>query len=105
LVEEMAAAASSLRTQAQDLVQTVAVFKLGAGDAGSHAAPVRVQPAAPAQIKGPAPRPALASKAHSTQARLPAASTAPTRGAAPAAKAPVTTTKASATDEGEWETF
>ena len=30
LVEEMAAAASSLRTQAQELVQTVAVFKLGA---------------------------------------------------------------------------
>ncbi len=29
LVEEMAAAASSLRTQAQDLVQVVAVFKLG----------------------------------------------------------------------------
>jgi methyl-accepting chemotaxis protein len=29
-VEEMAAAASSLKSQAQDLVQTVAVFKLGA---------------------------------------------------------------------------
>jgi methyl-accepting chemotaxis protein len=33
LVEEMAAAASSLKSQAQDLVGTVAVFKL---DAGSH---------------------------------------------------------------------
>ncbi|APW36592.1 hypothetical protein RD110_04705 [Rhodoferax koreense] len=32
LVEEMAAAASSLRTQAQDLVQVVAVFKLGQGE-------------------------------------------------------------------------
>jgi methyl-accepting chemotaxis protein len=32
LVEEMAAAASSLKTQAQELVQTVAVFKLGADD-------------------------------------------------------------------------
>ena len=31
LVEEMAAAASSLKSQAQDLVGTVAVFKLGAG--------------------------------------------------------------------------
>jgi hypothetical protein len=30
LVEEMAAAASSLKSQAQKLVQTVAVFKLGA---------------------------------------------------------------------------
>jgi methyl-accepting chemotaxis protein len=28
-VEEMAAAASSLKAQAQDLVQVVAVFKLG----------------------------------------------------------------------------
>jgi methyl-accepting chemotaxis protein len=32
LVEEMAAAASSLKSQAQELVQTVAVFKLGTGD-------------------------------------------------------------------------
>ncbi len=32
LVEEMAAAASSLKSQAQDLVQTVAVFNLGQGD-------------------------------------------------------------------------
>jgi len=31
LVEEMAAAASSLKSQAQELVQTVAVFKLGNG--------------------------------------------------------------------------
>ncbi len=29
MVEEMAAAASSLKSQAQDLVQTVAVFQLG----------------------------------------------------------------------------
>jgi methyl-accepting chemotaxis protein len=35
LVEEMAAAASSLQTQAQDLVSTVAVFKLPAGQGGS----------------------------------------------------------------------
>jgi methyl-accepting chemotaxis protein len=35
LVEEMTAAASSLKTQAQDLVQTVAMFKLGAQH-GAH---------------------------------------------------------------------
>jgi methyl-accepting chemotaxis protein len=35
LVEEMAAAASSLRSQAQELVQTVAVFKLSGGHAGT----------------------------------------------------------------------
>jgi methyl-accepting chemotaxis protein len=32
LVEQMAAAASSLRSQANDLVQVVAVFKLSASD-------------------------------------------------------------------------
>jgi methyl-accepting chemotaxis protein len=37
LVEQMAAAASSLRQQAQALVQTVAVFQLGRDDA--HAQP------------------------------------------------------------------
>jgi methyl-accepting chemotaxis protein len=36
LVEEMAAAAGSLRSQAQELVQTVAVFKLGASDRGAR---------------------------------------------------------------------
>jgi methyl-accepting chemotaxis protein len=35
LVEEMAAAASSLKSQANDLVSTVAVFKLGSGKDGS----------------------------------------------------------------------
>jgi methyl-accepting chemotaxis protein len=45
LVEEMAAAASSLQTQAGDLVQTVAVFKLNAEDnhAGVALAPVGVR--------------------------------------------------------------
>ncbi|WP_042424747.1 methyl-accepting chemotaxis protein [Comamonas granuli] len=45
LVEEMAAAASSLSTQAQDLVQAVAVFKL---DARLGAAPAPALPARPA---------------------------------------------------------
>ncbi|QTN28239.1 MCP four helix bundle domain-containing protein [Rhodoferax sp. AJA081-3] len=47
LVEEMAAAASSLQNQAADLVQVVAVFKLGAADhAGAHA-PRRAPTTAP----------------------------------------------------------
>nr|WP_319563906.1 methyl-accepting chemotaxis protein [uncultured Rhodoferax sp.] len=41
LVEEMAAAASSLRTQAQDLVGTVAVFKLNPDDAANDQPPVK----------------------------------------------------------------
>jgi len=104
LVEEMAAAASSLRSQAQDLVQTVAVFKLGAGDSGNYAAPVRVQPTTPAQIKGPSLHTAAAPKAHRTQqTRLPAASATPLRPAAAVAKAPPAT--ASGNAEGEWESF
>ena len=42
LVEEMAAAASSLKTQAQDLVQTVAVFKLSNGPVPTATAAVGV---------------------------------------------------------------
>ena len=38
LVEEMAAAASSLKSQAQELVGTVAVFKLATGDSQPHGA-------------------------------------------------------------------
>lgn len=49
LVEEMAAAASSLKTQAGELVQTVAVFRLGADDAAQGmASPVAVRAPAPA---------------------------------------------------------
>jgi methyl-accepting chemotaxis protein len=45
LVEQMAAAASSLKSQAGDLVQTVSVFKLGAGDSAVR---TTVRSAAPA---------------------------------------------------------
>ena len=40
LVEESAAAAESLKTQAQQLVQTVAVFKLAQGSVAQHARPL-----------------------------------------------------------------
>jgi hypothetical protein len=49
MVEEMAAAASSLRGQAQELVQTVAQFKLGDDQPGANVA-------APARRSGNAPR-------------------------------------------------
>ncbi|MBT3069189.1 methyl-accepting chemotaxis protein, partial [Rhodoferax sp. U11-2br] len=105
LVEEMAAAASSLKSQAQDLVQTVAVFKLGAGDGsrmgGLQTSAVQGQPTTPTQIRGPAVLPAAASTARRPQAQLPAASTAPARAATPKAKAP----KAAASEEGDWESF
>jgi methyl-accepting chemotaxis protein len=50
LVEEMAAAASSLKSQAQELVQTVAVFNLGQQE---HT----YRSTAPAPSPRPAPRP------------------------------------------------
>ena len=57
LVEEMAAAASSLRTQAQELVQTVVVFKLGANDRVARSvtpsnAAVRAHPPGAPPFKG-----------------------------------------------------
>jgi methyl-accepting chemotaxis protein len=65
LVEEMAAAASSLKGQAQDLVQTVAVFKLSQGSisASMHKAPAHAlseprqtsKPAAPKKAAIAAP--------------------------------------------------
>ena len=101
LVEEMAAAASSLKSQAQDLVQTVAVFKLGAGDGGGYTAAVRVQPKTSTHIKGSAQLQAAASKTSHPQARLPAANATPRRAATPDVK----TSKASASAEGDWESF
>jgi methyl-accepting chemotaxis protein len=66
LVEEMAAAASSLRSQAQELVSTVAVFKLGAGHEGSFSAPSA--PAARTKTVVNAPKPFAPSKKLATKA-------------------------------------
>ena len=56
LVEEMAAAASSLNNQAQDLVSTVAFFKLSAGQATAAAmmAPSRLATASATRFAAPA---------------------------------------------------
>ena len=43
LVEEMSAAAASLNLQAQELVDTVAVFQLGSGESALRAAPIQYQ--------------------------------------------------------------
>ncbi|KQP22538.1 methyl-accepting chemotaxis protein [Pseudorhodoferax sp. Leaf267] len=112
LVEESAAAADSLRAQADQLVQAMAVFKLGTGLAAlprvaprptPRPAPAPARPAALAAR--PAPRvaarpgkpPALAPAASSA---LPASRPAPRPSAAPAPKA-----KATTADEGDWESF
>ena len=96
LVEEMSAAATSLRTQADDLVQTVAVFKVN-GDVASP----RTTPRAPA----PAPRQpspvALKQKAPTRQAGAPQKSMPAPRTAAPAPRVGVS----KADTGGEWESF
>jgi methyl-accepting chemotaxis protein len=99
LVEEMAAAASSLKAQAQELVGTVAVFKLAGHDAQAHTArpeparrqvAVRAPQSAPKAFKSPERR-SLASPAKPTvrPAQLKLAS----QTAVPAGK------------EGDWESF
>jgi len=111
LVEEMAAAAGSLRGQAQDLVQAVAFFQLGA--AVAHPARTQVRSSVPraTPFKGPerrkedvsvaARKPAAPAKSPAkdpVKAPVPATPVAP----APAAKA---APKAAAGDDDGWETF
>jgi len=104
LVEEMAAAAGSLSSQAQELVQAVAVFRLDAGQGGTagYGAPAprpspRPEPAPP---RKPVPRPAMArpSAAPAKAAGTPAALQAP---AAPRAAARST----AAASGDDWESF
>jgi methyl-accepting chemotaxis protein len=88
LVEEMAAAANSLQSQAEGLVRTVSVFTLPPGQ-GGRATPPAYRPAAPARVAAPQ-RTAIPA------ARKPAPSAAPK---ALAASAPA------AAGGDEWESF
>ncbi len=95
LVEEMAAAASSLKGQAQDLVQAVSVFKLAQG-AGGGLAPVR--PPAPVlrqTVAAAKPRSMPAARA---VAPRPVLAAAPSRAPSPAPAKP-------AGGNDEWESF
>ncbi|QDL52708.1 methyl-accepting chemotaxis protein [Rhodoferax aquaticus] len=101
LVEEMAAAASSLKSQAQELVSTVSVFKLGQTASAVVLPKAKVRSNAPSNpaFKGPerralgAARGASSASARSTPS---ASSSKPSASAAPTAKA--------GGDE-DWETF
>ncbi|MBI2750124.1 MAG: MCP four helix bundle domain-containing protein [Burkholderiales bacterium] len=108
LVEEMAAA-SSLKSQAHDLVQAVAFFKLGGQQASARAtgsmpkAPVRAVTPPATPFKG-AERRVLGHAA----APKPAPAPAPAAASEPPAKpaAPKTPSKpAPASGDGDWETF
>jgi methyl-accepting chemotaxis protein len=95
LVEEMAAAASSLKSQAQELVQTVAVFKLGnEGAAQTYSQP---RPAKPAERRGPNRATNVARMATKLPAK--AASLKPTTAAQMVASAQKTGT------DDEWTSF
>jgi methyl-accepting chemotaxis protein len=100
LVEEMAAAASSLKSQAGDLVQTVAVFKLDASRSLARAAArsplgesVPSAGSARRPIQASIPKPILA-PAKPTVARL-----------APQPKPAVTAKAGAPSADDEWETF
>ncbi len=112
LVEEMAAAASSLKSQAQELVQTVAVFRL-ADSLGSQTARAHVRSTSPK----PAPFPGAERRTlpGATAARKPA-SPPPKKASSPASRptttaalphaAPKTQSKpAPAGGDDDWESF
>ena len=111
LVEEMAAAAASLNTQAGELVNAVAVFKLAQDSA--YSAGTRLGATAGPAASAPSSRPVLGA-AKAAGALRPAATKAPKPAAslaAPAGKAPAPTPAAAATASGkggaddEWESF
>jgi methyl-accepting chemotaxis protein len=112
LVEEMAAAASSLKSQAQDLVQTVAVFKLGVGDASHFAVPtaaVRSHPPKVSAFKGQDRRALSTPQGAAARGHIPATpKPAPARAAAAtslAPPAPKPAAQANGSGDGDWETF
>ncbi|MDA8521744.1 methyl-accepting chemotaxis protein [Acidovorax sp. NCPPB 4044] len=104
LVEEIAAAASSLQGQAQDLVQAVGVFRLQAPQAvaSSAAVPVAAAAAAPAVAAAPArtavPGKALRPRVAAAAVRRPAAAPAQPGFMPPAALAVPGA-------QGDWESF
>ena len=91
LVEEMAAAAASLKSQAQDLVQTVALFKLADGGTPAASAPAAAPARPPARVLQPG-----AARAATRPSALPRPAAAPARPAA---------TQAAGGDDSDWETF
>lgn len=107
LVEEMAAAASSLKTQAQDLVGAVAVFKIAQGftpvqaiKTQAHAVPRHAAKLPPARVSTPVKLPAR-SKPLATAANGINPADKPQTKRLPAAQAPAPTP--AATDD--WESF
>jgi methyl-accepting chemotaxis protein-1 (serine sensor receptor) len=96
LVEEMAAAASSLQTQAGELVQTVAVFKLNGNQ--MSVAPVRAQPVKASNFK-------VAPKRIAPKPRTPTAVNAAVQPKLASSKPAVAPPSSGAGGETDWESF
>ena len=119
LVEEMAAAASSLKTQSHDLVQVVAAFKLSASDTNAVPSRVAVRSNVPRstpftgrerRVQDLGSALARGTAAESPSHATGAAPVAAARAAAPAASAPPASPAATAkvaamASESDWETF
>jgi methyl-accepting chemotaxis protein len=108
LVEQMAAAASSLKSQAQDLVQVVATFKLIEGEATRRPAVQRnIAPPRPVAFASSPKRPALSKPAAPKKVAAPRpisqAAAKPISQSAP--KAAAISHQTSKADDEEWETF
>jgi hypothetical protein len=101
LVEESAAAAESLKDQAQRLAQVIQIFRLEAGAQAVLPAPARQAPKPQMASRLPAPKakPALAAP---KAAPASSASAAPELRRPQASGAPV---RAAAGAEGDWESF
>ena len=100
LVEEMAAAASSLNSQAHELVQTVAIFKLPGAQGSGFVMRSAAAGSARAPFAASQPRPT--SRAPAPKARL----AAPARKAVGPSSPPQLTAKAAApASDDSWETF
>ncbi|UCU98962.1 methyl-accepting chemotaxis protein [Acidovorax radicis] len=107
LVEEMAAAASSLRSQAHDLVQVVAIFKLTADQTqapGAYSRPAAPKKLAPSPAAPASKSVAKTSTAQTVSAKVPFS---PPKAARPAlAAAPKVQSRPSNTGNDEdWESF
>jgi len=96
LVEEMAAAASSLKSQAQDLVQTVAVFKLSGNDSYAVDAPRPAPVRAAASVTKKLDRRTLATPSKSVTKPVPSI---------PAKKLAIASASPAQGGNDEWETF
>ena len=112
LVEEMAAAASSLRTQSHELVQVVAVFQLSAEQsrAATYSPAPAAQSVAAPRMAAPAPKQratTAASQPHKLGAAKPASATPARTQALPptTAPAPASSRAVAPGKDDEWESF